>query len=233
MKHNQLALPTLALALGASALLLAQNGPPPDQPQQGYGQDHRDNDHGGWDAPPPEFRDMQRHGFHDGIQAARGDVENHRRPDVDMAAEFRQPPVPPEARDEYRDGFRRGYDMALSHFREGMGGRPMPMAGNGPPQDQPRPDQPQQGYGQDHPEHDRGGWDAPPQEFRDVQRQGFHDGVEAGRSDFENHQDPNVNRKRNFRRPPVPPPDRDEYREGFRRGYDMAFSHFREDRDRH
>jgi len=34
------------------------------------------------------------------------------------------------------------------------------------------------------PEHERGGWDAPPQEFRDVQRQGFHDGLEAGHDDF-------------------------------------------------
>jgi hypothetical protein len=36
-----------------------------------------------------------------------------------------------------------------------------------------------------------------------------------------------VERRAEFRRPPVPPPARDEYREGFRRGYDSAFSHFR------
>jgi len=102
------------------------------------------------------------------------------------------------------------------------------MAHNGPAQDRP-----QQGYGQDHPDHDRGGWDAPPQEFRDIQRRGFHDGVEAGRHDFESHRPPNVERRQEFRRPPVPPPARDEYREGFRRGYDSAFRHFREDRDHH
>src|SRR5208337_4093273 len=118
MKHNQLALPTLALALGASALLLAQNGPRPDQPQQGYGQDHRDHDRGGWDAPPQEFRDVQRQGFHDGVEAGRSDFENHHDPNVNRKRNFRRPPVPPPDRDEYREGFRRGYDMAFSHFRE-------------------------------------------------------------------------------------------------------------------
>ena len=62
-----------------------------------------------------------------------------------------------------------------------------------------------------------------------MQRKGFHDGVEAGRGDFENHRHPDVNRRREYRHPPVPPNARDEYREGFRHGYDSAFSHFRED----
>ena len=118
MKINRLALPALALALGTSAMLMAQNGPPQDHPQYGYGQNHPDHDRGGWDAPPQEFRDMQRRGFHDGVEAGRGDFENHRHPDVNRKREYRHPPVPPSARDEYREGFRHGYDSAFSHFQE-------------------------------------------------------------------------------------------------------------------
>jgi hypothetical protein len=33
--------------------------------------------------------------------------------------EYRHPAVTRHDRDEYRDGFRRGYDSAFSHFREG------------------------------------------------------------------------------------------------------------------
>ena len=220
MKLDRLAFSALALTLGTSVLFIAQSGMAQVSIQLGSGQDRA-----GWDAPPQEFRDIQRQGFHDGIEAGRRDYESHRPPNVDATMEFRRPPVPDPARDEYREGFRRGYDMAFSHFREGMGAVPMPMTQNGPAQDRPP-----QGYGQDHPDHDQGGWDAPPQEFRDVQRRGFHDGIEAGRRDFESHRPPNVERNAEFRRPPVPPPARDEYREGFRRGYDSFFSHLREDR---
>ena len=118
MKLIRLALPALVLALGSSALLIAQNGPPQDRPQQGYGQDHPDHDRGGWDAPPQEFRDIQRQGFHDGIEAGRADIENHRPPKAERTNGFRHPPVPSRDRDEYREGFRHGYDAAFSHFRE-------------------------------------------------------------------------------------------------------------------
>lgn len=115
MKITRLALPALALALGTSALLMAQYGQPQDRPQQGYGQDQG---RGGWDAPPQEFRDVQRQGFRDGIEAARSDLQSHRPPNAERRNEFRHPPVPRRARDEYRDGFRHGYDSAFSHFRE-------------------------------------------------------------------------------------------------------------------
>jgi Spy/CpxP family protein refolding chaperone len=223
MKLTRLVLPALALSLASSSLLMAQNGPP----QEGYGQQHQDMGHGGWDAPPQEFRDIQRQGFRDGIQAARRDIENQRPPNAERTMEFRRPPIPPPARDEYREGFRRGYQLALSHAREGMGSGPMPMAQNGPPPNQP------QGYGQQQPDQNRGGWDAPPQEFRDVQRQGFHDGIEAARSDFQMHRPLSAERRSEFRHPPVSRESRDEYREGFRRGYSSAFSHFREDHDHH
>jgi hypothetical protein len=82
-------------------------------------------------------------------------------------------------------------------------------------------------------DHDRGGdWDAPPSEFREVRRRGFHDGIEAGRDDFEHHHQPNIERARGYRHPPVPKEAHGDYREGFRSGYDTAFAHFRGDHDR-
>ena len=38
-------------------------------------------DHDDWDKPPQEFRDAQRKGFHDGVDAARKDFDHHRRAD--------------------------------------------------------------------------------------------------------------------------------------------------------
>ncbi len=70
-----------------------------------------------------------------------------------------------------------------------------------------------------------GGWDAPPAEFREVQRKGFHDGIEGARKDFDNHRPPNVNNREEYRHPHVDSSMRDDYREGFRRGYDVAVQH--------
>src|ERR1022692_5165584 len=73
-------------------------------------------DRGGWDAPPGEYNEIQRRGFHDGMEGARKDYENHRRADVNNRDEYRHPHVPPELQDAYREGFRRGYDRAMEHF---------------------------------------------------------------------------------------------------------------------
>ena len=82
----------------------------------------------------------------------------------------------------------------------------------------PPPGPPPQGY-------QGGGWDQPPQEFQDVQRQGFHDGIVGAQKDFENHRAPNVNNRDEFRHPSFRGPDRHAYRQGFRRGYDVGVRH--------
>ena len=112
MKLKWFAVSALAFSLGASAGLAtarasAQEGPPPP----GYGQ-------GGWDAPPQEFRDVQRQGFHDGIEGARKDFDNHRQPDVKNRDEFRHPRVERSMRADYREGFRRGYETAMRHLMD-------------------------------------------------------------------------------------------------------------------
>ncbi len=68
--------------------------------------------------PPPQFSPAARQGYHDGNEAARRDIAKSLPPDVQRHPRFRNPPVgPPE---EYRHGFRAGYDQA---FR---GGPPPP-----------------------------------------------------------------------------------------------------------
>jgi hypothetical protein len=69
-----------------------------------------------WDTPPKEFRDIQRQGYHDGIEGARKDYDNHRRPDVNNRDEYRHPKVPDSAKADYREGFRQGYDAAVDHL---------------------------------------------------------------------------------------------------------------------
>ncbi len=76
-----------------------------------------------------------------------------------------------------------------------------------------------QGYAQ-------GAWDAPPSNFtRDIQRNGFRDGLEGARKDAENRRSINVlNRDeyRNYRGP-----ERGAYRQAFSRGYQTFWNHQR------
>lgn len=98
----------------ASAQYYGPQGPPPPP---GYGQ-------GGWDAPPREFRDAMQRGFRDGVEGARKDFENHRRPDPNNRDEFRNPKfIPRPDRRDYREGFRRGYAVAVQHMYGGGPGR--------------------------------------------------------------------------------------------------------------
>ena len=69
-----------------------------------------------WDAPPDDFRDVRRQGFHDGVEAARHDFERHRHADADDHDAYRHPHVARDQRDDYRDGFRRGYERAMAHM---------------------------------------------------------------------------------------------------------------------
>jgi hypothetical protein len=80
-------------------------------------------------------------------------------------------------------------------------------------------------------------WTQNPDDYRsDIARRGFHDGIEGARRDFQNHRQPNVNNREEYRHPSVGGRDRHEYREAFRRGYDVGVEHImngdrRRDRD--
>jgi hypothetical protein len=115
MMRNQLAISALALALSTSGFAMAQPFAAAAPAFQDHDRDH-DRD---WNLPPEEFRDIQRQGYHDGIEGARKDYDNHRRPDVNNRDEYRHPHVPESARADYREGFRRGYDSAWDHLMNG------------------------------------------------------------------------------------------------------------------
>jgi hypothetical protein len=204
MYYDRISISVVALLVGMSVVPMAgafpgQQGPPPPG--------------SGWEAPPQELNEVQRQGFHEGMEAARRDVEMNRHPDVSDHEVFRHPHLPPEQREAFRDGFRRGYDRAMSHL----------MGGQGPGFRQDAPPPPQE-YQQTGPPPQQQ-WDALPSEFNDVQRRGFHDGIEGARRDFDNHRRPDVDNRDEFRHPPVPPEVRGAYREGFRRGYERAMAH--------
>ena len=118
MMHKQFAIPTLAFALATSGLAIAQPFAAPVSAVQDHDHD-RDR---GWDSPPQEFREVQRQGYHDGIDGARKDYDNHRRPDVNNRDEYRHPHVAPSAQGDYREGFRRGYETAMDHMMHTNGG---------------------------------------------------------------------------------------------------------------
>ncbi len=73
-------------------------------------------DRSGWDVPPSGYQEIQRQGFHDGIEGAHKDFDNHRKPDVDNRDEYRHPSVPQNERGAYREGFRRGYQQGVEHL---------------------------------------------------------------------------------------------------------------------
>lgn len=73
-----------------------------------------------WTRPPGDYRDdVQRKGFHDGIEGARRDFQNHRPPNVNNRDEYRHPSFSGPARHEYRDAFRRGYDVGVQRIYNG------------------------------------------------------------------------------------------------------------------
>ena len=103
----------LVLSLLGSGVIVARMNAAAQGPPPGYAQEN-----GGWDAPPHEFNDIQRQGFHDGIESAHRDFDHHRTADARDHEEYRHPHVDPNARDAYREGFRRGYDVAMQHLQQ-------------------------------------------------------------------------------------------------------------------
>jgi hypothetical protein len=71
-----------------------------------------------WDQPPDEYRDAQRQGFHEGIEAARKDWDRHSHKDADDHERYKHPPVPESLHGDYRDGFKHGYEMAMHHMKD-------------------------------------------------------------------------------------------------------------------
>lgn len=168
-------------------------GPPPPPPPQPVAP-RQDWDRWGMRGLD---NDAERRGYREGMEEARRDVESNRNTDPDDQPQFHNPPVPPPMAGEYREGFLRGYEVAISQLN---GGRPWEARDN-----------------------DMEHW-APPDRFSEWQRRGFRDGVDGARKDFGNHRRPSVLNRWEYNDPGVPPEVVREYRQGFRRGYEMAAS---------
>src|ERR1035437_2078574 len=194
MTMKKFAVPALALFLGATGLGTARaHGATGTPSAAAYGQER------GWDAPPEQLNETERRGFRDGLEGAHKDFDNHRRPDVNNRDEYKNPDVKRELKDAYREGYRRGYERAVSHFW----GAP-----EGPRRD---PDAEQRGPDAQMRGPEPGPWDAAPPEFSEAKRQGFHDGVEGARKDFDNHRRPDPSNRDEYRKPHVEHALRGEY----------------------
>ena len=174
-----------------------------------------------WEMPPGEFNELQRRGFRDGIQGARRDYGNHRRPDVNNREEYRYCNLGHGECGVYQAAFRRGYQEAASH----LWNAPQPPVAVVPPPDHDR-------------DRDRGSawdnWGMSGLE-KEAERRGYRDGVEEARHDVQFNRNTDPDDQPQFRNPPVPPPMAGEYREGFLRGYEVAVSQMRGEEawDRH
>jgi hypothetical protein len=98
-------------AAHASSSSLTAGQPYGPAAAQAYGQEP-------WANPPSEWKEVQRRGFHDGVEGARKDAQNHRPPNVNNRDEYRHPSVPHRDRRAYREGFRRGYQVGVEHLMQ-------------------------------------------------------------------------------------------------------------------
>ena len=99
---------------GAAALMLGMTFSPMAVPSANA----QISIHFGWQQPPREYNNFQRQGFHAGIEAARHDIDRGMPPDYRRHRSFRHPHVPPRQRDDYRRGFRHGYEVGYQHRRD-------------------------------------------------------------------------------------------------------------------
>jgi hypothetical protein len=110
MKWFSIAALTVSLAAPSGMITAKAHAATPLAP--GFYQDRP------WDRPPDEYRDVQRQGFHDGIEAARRDWDLHSHKDADDHDRFRHPPVEREFAHDYRDAFKHGYSEAMRHIKD-------------------------------------------------------------------------------------------------------------------
>lgn len=73
----------------------------------------------------------------------------------------------------------------------------------------------------------------PPGSWSGAWHSGFKDGIEAARHDIDARRSPDPRRHDKFRHPDRPRDERPDFRDGFRRGYEVEYEHFRHQRDHH
>ena len=115
MNIKWISVPALAFCIG---LPIATKTVAHAQPLPGAQYQDRDRDQDRWGEPPSEYRDAQRQGFHEGVEAARRDFQSRHHRDADDHEMYKHPPVGgDEARRDFREGFKEGYRRAVEHMR--------------------------------------------------------------------------------------------------------------------
>ena len=112
MRKTFFAVSALALSLGVTSgglVAKAHAAAIPAQAQFGEGR---------WEDAPSEYREVQRMGFRDGIEAARRDFDRHSRKDADDHDSYKHPRVERNLVGDYRSGFREGYSRAMRHLKD-------------------------------------------------------------------------------------------------------------------
>lgn len=82
------------------------------QPAPGTPVAYDDDDHN-------RGRDAREIGHRDGMRAAEDDIRDRRRADADAHRDYKNPPVDKRVRDEYRAGFRDGYNDGMRNATQG------------------------------------------------------------------------------------------------------------------
>jgi hypothetical protein len=80
-------------------------------------------------------------------------------------------------------------------------------------------------------DHDQNRWDQAPSDYRDAQQRGFHEGMEAARSDFSSRRRADIDDHQMYKHPPVEGGARKGFREGFREGYRRGMDHMMHERE--
>lgn len=141
--------------------------------------------------------DAQRRGYKEGHYDAKSDWHDHHQFSAENHPHYQYPPVDPAFANDYRVGFMRGYSAAAAQIE----GDPAWSSYQGAPE----------------------GWQ-PPNAWAEWKRRGFREGIDGARKDWGNHRMPDPANRDEYRNPHVPPPFVNDYREGFRRGYEAAAS---------
>src|SRR5438552_18573713 len=113
MTKTWFAVSALAVSLGATSggMAVRAHAAPAPSPAQYEGQ-------GRWDDAPSEYREVQRQGCRDGVEAARHDFETRSHKDADEHERYRHPRVERGLRDDYRHGFGAGARRGKRHKNE-------------------------------------------------------------------------------------------------------------------
>lgn len=75
-------------------------------------------------------------------------------------------------------------------------------------------------------------WDMPPANFSETSQRAFRDGIQAARNDWQAQRVIDARRAQYYRHPPTSRSFRDEYRNSFAQGYQMAVQHRQEEQMR-